>query len=149
VNWGVFFVIGAGLTLGDALAKTGASEWFAAQLAPTLGGLAFPVVLAILMALGFVLTQLMNNVTIGAIMAPVLITLANAIGVPPASLVVPTIMAVALAFMLPSASARMTMVAVTGAVDRRSMIRTGMIVGVPALLALYGFFYVVARLGLF
>ena len=45
VNWGVFFVIGAGLTLGDALAKTGASEWFAAQLAPTLGGLPFPAIL--------------------------------------------------------------------------------------------------------
>jgi len=26
VNWGVFFVIGAGLTLGDALDKTGASD---------------------------------------------------------------------------------------------------------------------------
>lgn len=149
VNWGVFFVIGAGLTLGDALAKTGASEWFAAQLAPTLGGLPFPAILAILMLIGFSLTQFMNNVTIGAIMAPVLITLAEATGMPPASLVVPTIMAVALAFMLPSASARMTMVAVTGAVDQRTMMRTGLIVGVPALLLLYGFFYLVSMMGLF
>lgn len=149
VNWGVFFVIGAGLTLGDSLAKTGASEWFAAQLAPTLGGLPFPAILAILMLIGFSLTQLMNNVTIGAIMAPVLITLAQATGMPPASLVIPTMMAVALAFTLPSASARMTMVAVTGAVDRGIMVRSGLIVGVPGLLALYGFFYAVARLGLF
>ena len=149
VNWGVFFVIGAGLTLGDALTKTGASEWFAEQLAPSLEGLPFPAILAILMVVGFSLTQLMNNVTIGAIMTPVLITLGEAMGMPPASLVVPTIMAVALAFMLPSASARMTMVAVTGAVDRRDMVRTGMIVGVPALLAVYGFFFVVARFGLF
>lgn len=149
VNWGVFFVIGAGLTLGDALGKTGASQWFADQLAPSLNGLPFPVILAILMVIGFSLTQLMNNVTIGAIMAPVLITLASAIGVPPESLVIPTIMAVALAFMLPSASARMTMVAVTGAVERSTMVRTGLIVGIPALLILYVFFFAVAQLGLF
>ena len=149
VNWGVFFVIGAGLTLGDALDKTGASQWFADQLAPSLGGLPYPIIIAILMVVGFSLTQLMNNVTIGAIMAPVLITLAHAIGVPPASLVIPTIMAVALAFMLPSASARMTMVAVTGAVDRGVMVRTGLIVGLPALLLLYVFFYAIAQLGLF
>jgi solute carrier family 13 (sodium-dependent dicarboxylate transporter), member 2/3/5 len=149
VNWGVFFVIGAGLTLGDALGKTGASEWFAAQLAPSLAGMSFAAILAVIMVVGFSLTQLMNNVTIGAIMAPVLITLAEATGMPPASLVVPTIMAVGLAFMLPSASARMTMVAVTGAVDQRNMVRTAAIVGVPALLAAYGFFYAVARFGLF
>ena len=40
VNWGVFFVIGAGLTLGDALGKTGASAWVADQIAPSLIGLA-------------------------------------------------------------------------------------------------------------
>ena len=82
-------------------------------------------------------------------MAPVLITLAQAIGVPPASLVIPTIMAVALAFTLPSASARMTMVAVTGAVDRGIMVRTGIIVGIPAILLLYVFFIVISRVGLF
>jgi sodium-dependent dicarboxylate transporter 2/3/5 len=149
VNWGVFFVIGAGLTVGESLAKTGASEWFAAQLAPTLGGMTFPAILAILMLLGFTLTQFMNNVTIGAIMAPVLITLAQATGMPPASLVIPTIMSLALAFMLPSASARMTMVSVTGAVDQRTMLRTGLIVGLPSVLLLYGFFFVLAYLGLF
>jgi sodium-dependent dicarboxylate transporter 2/3/5 len=149
VNWGVFFVIGAGLTLGDSLEKTGASEWFAAQLAPMLGNMTFPAILAVLMLLGFTLTQFMNNVTIGAIMAPVLITLAEATGMPPASLVIPTVMSLALAFMLPSASARMTMVSVTGAVDQKTMLRTGLIVGVPSILLLYGFFFVLAHLGLF
>ena len=43
VNWGVFFVIGAGLTLGDALNKTGASQWFADIVAPLLMGLPYTV----------------------------------------------------------------------------------------------------------
>lgn len=148
VNWGVFFVIGAGLTLGDALDKTGASAWFAELLAPSLQGLPFAVVLGLLVFIGFFLTQFMNNVTLGAILTPVLVTLGQAMGVDPVSLVVPTIMAVALAFMLPSASARMTLVAVTGAVERRDMVRTGLIVGVPAALLVYGFFYILSTIGL-
>ncbi len=147
VDWGVFFVIGAGLTMGDALGKTGASQWFADMLAPTLNGLPYPIILAILMLMGFVLTQFMNNVTLGAILAPVLITLAMAIGVPAASLVIPTIMAVEMAFMLPSGSARMSMVAVTGAIDHSTMIRTGLIIGAPAVLVLYLFFYLISVLG--
>jgi len=62
VNWGVFFVIGAGLTLGDALEKTGASAWFANLVAPSLEGLPLFGVLAALILLAFCITQFMNNV---------------------------------------------------------------------------------------
>ncbi len=149
VNWGVFFVIGAGLTLGDALDKTGASAWFAEMLAPALQGMPYAAVLGILVVTGFTLTQFMNNVTLGAILAPVLVTLGQAMGVNPASLVAPVIVSVALAFVLPSASARMTMVAVTGAVERNVMMKTGLIVGIPAAALVYAFFFLLSSSGLF
>jgi sodium-dependent dicarboxylate transporter 2/3/5 len=148
VNWGVFFVIGAGLTLGDALGKTGASAWFADLLAPTLQGLPYLAVLAILVGGAFVLTQFMNNVTLGAIMAPILVSLAQAGGIPPTRLVLPMIMTLALAYMLPSASARMTLVAVTGAVESKDMIRAGLVVGVPSALFILAFFFVLSNLGM-
>jgi sodium-dependent dicarboxylate transporter 2/3/5 len=148
VNWGVFFVIGAGLTLGDALGKSGASVWLASILAPMLQGLPYEIILIVLVIIGFAITQFMNNVTLGAILAPVLITLGHASGIAPARMVIPTIMAVALAFMLPSASARMTLAAVTGAVERKSMIRAGFIVGAPSALIVIIFFYLLSRLGL-
>jgi sodium-dependent dicarboxylate transporter 2/3/5 len=147
VNWGVFFVIGAGLTLGNALDKTGAGSWFASILAPTLEGLPYLVVLSVLVLTGFVLTQFMNNVTLGAILTPVLITLGEAAGIAPTRLVLPTIIAVALAFMLPSASARMTLVAVTGAVSNKTMIRAGLVVGLPSALFVLIFFYVMSLFG--
>lgn len=147
VNWGVFFVIGAGLTLGNALDKTGAGEWFANMLAPTLSGLPYGVVLSVLVLTGFALTQFMNNVTLGAILAPVLITLAEASGILPTRLVIPTIMAVALAFALPSGSARMTLVSVTGAVSNKTMLRAGLIVGLPSALVVLVFFYAMSLLG--
>ncbi len=147
VNWGVFFVIGAGLTLGDALDKTGANTWFAGLLAPTLTGLPFEVILTVLILIGFTVTQFINNVPLGAILAPVLISLGQASGIDPVRLVVPTTLAVGLAYMLPGASARMTLVAVTGAVDRREMIRTGFLVGVPSMIFIWAFFLILARIG--
>ncbi len=147
VNWGVFFVIGAGLTVGDALAKTGASAWFAGLVAPMLEGLPYVVILTALVLIGFVITQFMNNVTLGAILAPILITLGEATGIAPARLVIPTIMAVALSFMLPGASARMSLVAVTGAVERKNMLRSGLIVGVPSACVVLIFFYLMSLLG--
>lgn len=140
VNWGVFFVIGAGLTLGDALNKTGASAWFAEIVSPMLLGLPYVVVLMLLIGGAFVLTQFMNNVTLGAIWAPILISLGQASGIAPQRLLLPAIMSLALAYMLPSASARMTLVSVTGAVERKDMMRAGIIVGIPSALFILFFF---------
>ena len=148
VNWGVFFVIGAGLTLGDARDKSGASVWLASILAPLLQGLPYEVVLIALVLVGFIITQFMNNVTLGAILAPVLITLGQASGIAPERMVIPTIMAVGLACMLPGASARMTLAAVTGAVERKSMLWAGLVVGVPAAILVIIFFYVMSQLSL-
>lgn len=148
VNWGVFFVIGAGLSLGDALDKTGASAWFANQLAPLFDGLPYVVILTGLVVIAFVLTQFMNNVTLGAILTPVLITLAEASAIAPARLVIPAVFTLALAYMLPAASARMTLVAVTGAVERRDMVRAGMVVGIPSALFIILFFYAMSSLGM-
>jgi sodium-dependent dicarboxylate transporter 2/3/5 len=147
VNWGIFFVIGAGLTMGDALDKTGASVWFAEMLAPLLYGLPYVVILGALVLVGFGLTQLMSNVTLGAILVPVLITLGQASGIDPTRLVIPTIMSVALAYMFPGASARMTLVAVTGLVERKNMVRAGLIVGVPSAIFVFIFFYIMSRFG--
>ena len=148
VNWGVFFVIGAGLTLGDALEKTGASAWFANLVAPTFEGLPFFGVLAALILLAFCITQFMNNVPLGAILAPVLITLGQASGIDPVRLVIPTIFAVALAFALPSGSARMILIAVTGVVNRQEMLRTGVIVGLACSSAIFVYFLLLSQLGL-
>ncbi len=148
VNWGVFLVIGAGFTLGDALDKTGANAWIAELAEPLLGGLPYAVTLLIVVGLGFVITQFINNVTLGAIFSPILVALAHAIGVPPAQLVVPTILAVGLAYMLPSASARMALVAVTGTVERAQMVRTGLIVGLPSMVVIYLFFVLLRAVGL-
>jgi sodium-dependent dicarboxylate transporter 2/3/5 len=148
VNWGVFLVIGAGFTLGDALAKSGANAWFASALAPVLISLPTAVVIFAVVAIAFTITQFINNVALGAILTPVLMGVAQASGVPAERLVLPAIIALGLAFTLPGGSARMTLVAVSGAVERSQMVRVGLLIALPAALVVALFFTILGVVGL-
>jgi sodium-dependent dicarboxylate transporter 2/3/5 len=148
VNWGIIFVIGAGLALGDALDKSGASSWIVSLIEPALNGLPYAVVLAFLVVSTFIFTQFMNSVTYGAIVSPILVTLGVSSGILPTRLILPFVFTLALCYMLPNSSARMTLVAVSGAVDTKSMLRSGLYVGIPSAIIVYLFFLVASSLGL-
>jgi sodium-dependent dicarboxylate transporter 2/3/5 len=148
VNWGIIFVIGAGLTLGDALDKTGASQWIVSLIEPALSGLPYVAILALIVTSTFVLTQFMNSVTYGAILSPILVTLGVSSGIAPPRLILPFVFTLALCYMLPNSSARMTLVAVSGAVDTKDMLRSGLAVGIPSALLVFLFFVVLSTLGL-
>ncbi len=148
VNWGIIFVIGAGLTLGDALDKSGASAWIVGLVEPLLGGLPYIAILALLIISTFTLTQFMNSVTYGAILSPILVTLGVTSGIAPPRLILPFVFTLALCYMLPNSSARMTLVAVSGAVDSPRMLRSGLIVGIPSAIFVFVFFAVLSTLGL-
>jgi sodium-dependent dicarboxylate transporter 2/3/5 len=148
VNWGIIFVIGAGLSLGDALDKSGASAWLVSLVEPTLSGLPYLAILAILVTSTFVLTQFMNSVTYGAILSPILVTLAVTTGIMPTRLVLPFVFTLALCYMLPNSSARMTLVAISGAVDTNELLRSGLFVGLPSALFVFLFFAVLSVVGL-
>ncbi len=148
VNWGIIFVIGAGLSLGDALDKSGASAWIVSLVEPALRGLPYLAILALLVISTFVLTQFMNSVTYGAILSPILVTLAVTTNMIPTRLVLPFVFTLALCYMLPNSSARMTLVAVSGAVDTRTQLRSGLVVGLPSALFVFLFFALLSAAGL-
>ena len=50
--------------------------------------------------------------------------------------------------MLPNSSARMTLVAVSGAVDSPRMLRSGLIVGIPSAIFVFLFFAILSSVGL-
>jgi di/tricarboxylate transporter len=90
----------------------------------------------------------MNSVTYGAIVSPILVTLGVSSGILPTRLILPFVFTLALCYMLPNSSARMTLVAVSGAVDTKSMLRSGLYVGIPSAIIVYLFFLVASSLGL-
>jgi sodium-dependent dicarboxylate transporter 2/3/5 len=66
VSWGIFFIIGAGLSLGEALVRTGVTDWVASALAPLINGTPLLVSMLTMTFLTALLTNLLNNTTIAA-----------------------------------------------------------------------------------
>jgi sodium-dependent dicarboxylate transporter 2/3/5 len=149
VSWGIFLIIGAGLSLGETLSRTGATDWFADLIVPLVSGPPLLVSMLLLVFLSALLTNVMNNTTIAAVFVPILITLAQA---DPAfdavQLVMPVTLATTFGYSLPSASGRMSLIAASGIINRSEMLRYGAIMTVASSVVLGLFFYLLAVLNL-
>lgn len=149
VSWGIFFIIGAGLSLGEALSRTGVTDWLATLITPVVSGPPLLVTLLVLVYLSALLTNILNNTTIAAVFVPILIAIAKVDpSLNPVQLVLPVTLATTFGYSLPSASGRMALVAGTGIVKSRDMMRYGLVMtGVSAaILGLY--FWVLSLLNL-
>jgi sodium-dependent dicarboxylate transporter 2/3/5 len=147
VSWGIFLIIGAGLSLGETLSRTGATEWFADLIVPLVSGPPLLVSMMLLVFLSALLTNVMNNTTIAAVFVPILISLAQA---DPAfdavQLVLPVTLATTFGYSLPSASGRMSLIAASGIINRNEMMRYGLVMTFISSLVLGLFFYLLAVL---
>ena len=150
VSWGIFFIIGAGLSLGQALTRTGVTDWLATLITPVVSGPPLLVTLLILVYLSALLTNVLNNTTIAAVFVPILIAIAetdptlNAV-----QLVLPVALATTFGYSLPSASGRMALVAGSGIVDSKDMMRYGLIMTLVSAAILGLYFWVINALGAF
>lgn len=149
VSWGIFLIIGAGLSLGETLSRTGATEWFAGLITPLIKGPPLFLSLLLMVFLSALMTNIMNNTTIAAVFVPILISLAQA---DPAfnavQLVLPVTLATTFGYSLPSASGRMALIAASGIVDRSEMMRYGLVLTAISSLVLGLFFYILVLLNL-
>lgn len=128
VSWGVFFVIGAGLALGETLSRTGATEYIAVLVEPIIVGPPLLVALLLLCYVAALMTNIVNNTTITAVLVPVLIGVSASVpDVDPVALVMPVTLATTFGYSLPSASGRMALVASTGIIGRGEMLRYGLV----------------------
>ena len=149
VSWGMFFAISAGLALGEALVRSGATDWLAGLISPVIRGTPIIVGLLFLVFMSSLLTNVVNNATVAAVFVPILISIArhdpsfNSV-----QLVLPLTLATTFGYALPSASGRMALISATGIVDRRLMARVGMIVTFISALLLAALFYILIGLGL-
>ena len=149
VSWGIFLIIGAGLSLGETLSRTGATDWFAGLIVPLVIGPPLIVSMMLLVFLSALLTNVMNNTTIAAVFVPIMITIAqgdpafNAV-----QLVLPVTLATTFGYSLPSASGRMSLIAASGIINRSEMMRYGLVMTVVSSTVLGLFFYLLAVLNL-
>jgi sodium-dependent dicarboxylate transporter 2/3/5 len=149
ISWGFLFIIGGGLSLGETLNRTGVASWFGTLLEPVITTSPLPIAILLLVFLSALLTNVINNATVVAIFVPILINIAqtepmfNAV-----QLVLPVTMATTFGYSLPSASGRMALISATGIVERREMMRCGLILTVISSLFLALYFYILIVTGL-
>jgi sodium-dependent dicarboxylate transporter 2/3/5 len=136
VNWGVLILIGGGLTLGQGLIESGASEWLAILMADEISTFHPLLFLAIVVAIGVFATEIISNTAVAANLAPILMGIALQIGVSQGSLVIPVVIATSMAFMLPVATPPNALVHACGYVTQTDMMRIGIRLNVLAIVVI-------------
>jgi di/tricarboxylate transporter len=101
VEWKSAFLVAGMLPLGTALAKTGAAALLGNALVDTLGHNGIMILLAGLVGLTILFTQVMNGAAVAAIMAPIGIQIGLIVGADPRTLAMAIALATSVAFITP------------------------------------------------
>ncbi len=126
IDWGLIIFFGGALSLGAALLNTGAAAWLINDLIGALGGNASTVsIMLLLMIIGVLITQVMSNIALSAILIPLSVTLAAAQGQPIGIYAVPVAIACSLSFMFPMADPTVAMAYGTGYVKIKEILKAG------------------------
>lgn len=142
VSWGLFFAISAGLALGDALNRSGATDWLTRLVYPVISGFPFLLSLTLVVFASALLTNVVNNATVVAVFVPIMIEVARVdpyFNAP--QLVLPLTLATTFGYSLPSASGRMALISATGIVKSRDIFSYGMIITFASSILLIALFY--------
>lgn len=126
IDWGLIMFFGGALSLGAALLNTGAAEWLIKDLLAFLGpNPSVLLVVVLLMVIALLITQVMSNVALAAILVPLSVTLAQSQSLPIGTYAVPVAIACSLSFMLPMADPTVAIAYGTGFVKIKEIFKAG------------------------
>jgi sodium-dependent dicarboxylate transporter 2/3/5 len=126
IHWDVLLLFMGGLTLGDVVEQTGLAASLAEPLAHGLQGVpSFWVLLTAVLFTVFV-SELLSNTATAALLIPLLLPLAQPLGIQPVALAIPVAIAASTAFMMPVGTPPNAMVYATGLIPQRDMLRLGL-----------------------
>jgi solute carrier family 13 (sodium-dependent dicarboxylate transporter), member 2/3/5 len=126
---GVLLLFGGGLSLAAAVSDSGLDEWFGEQV-EGLGALPIVLLIAAVVAIVMMLTEVTSNTATAATFIPVLGGVAIGIGADPMTLLIPAALAATCAFMLPVGTPPNAIVFGTGTVKITEMARGGVVLNV-------------------
>ncbi len=124
-EWGVLLLFGGGLCLSAVLQHSGASQYLAAQLGGWLAQAPSGLMLLLLCAFVVLLTELVSNTAVAALLIPLLLALATPLGLPAPLLVVLVALGASCAFMLPVATPPNAIAFASGEISQPQMMRCG------------------------
>ena len=140
--WGILILFGGGLALAKGMASSGLVDVITESIQN--GGFSPIIVVCLLIVLMLFMTELMSNVALVAVLAPVVAGIAIGLNIPILNVLIPVTMASSCAFMLPMATPPNAIVFASGYVKVSEMARAGIILNVLAvgLLILYYLFVI-------
>jgi sodium-dependent dicarboxylate transporter 2/3/5 len=127
--WGVLLLFGGGLSLAGAVASSGLDAWIGAQV-EVLGALPVILLVAAVVTLVLLLTEITSNTATAATFIPVLGGVAIGIGADSMTLLIPAALAATCAFMLPVGTPPNAIVFGSGTVTIGQMARGGLALNV-------------------
>lgn len=135
--WGILILFGGGLALAKGMASSGLVALITEAIAS--GELNILLTVSLLIVLMLFMTELMSNVALVAVLAPVVAGVAIGLNIPILNLLIPVTMASSCAFMLPMATPPNAIVFASGYVKVSQMARAGVILNLisTGLLILY------------
>lgn len=148
ISWDIFLIIGAGLALGEGMRFSGAATWIADILVGATGELHLLLIMFMIVMLTIALSNLMSNSATVAILAPILIGMAEALEIDAKFLVLACGMSVSLSFITPIGTPPFTLIFSTGMVSRSELARGGLKVTIPSMIAILVIVYLLVLTGL-
>jgi len=136
--WGILILFGGGLALASGLSGTGVID-FIGELVSSNKALSAFVVGAILIAVMLFMTELMSNVALVAIFAPVVAGIALGLDQKIVYMLIPVAMASSCAFMLPMATPPNAIVFASGYIKVHEMVKAGIWLNLISILILIVF----------
>ncbi|MDG2194834.1 MAG: DASS family sodium-coupled anion symporter [Polaribacter sp.] len=140
--WGILILFGGGLALAKGMATSGLVDLITETIAA--GNFNVVLTVSLLIVLMLFMTELMSNVALVSVLAPVVAGIAVGLNIPILNVLIPVTMASSCAFMLPMATPPNAIVFASGYVKVSQMARVGIILNTlaVALLILYYLFVI-------
>ena len=132
--WGILILFGGGLALAKGMSTTGIVSLITDAIAAA--NLNVLITASLLILLMLFMTELMSNVALVAVLAPVVAGIALGLEIPILYLLIPVTMASSCAFMLPMATPPNAIVFASGYVKVAQMARVGIVINLIAVVLL-------------
>lgn len=134
IQWELIFLVGGGLLLGEAMSVSGTARKISSLISFYKDVIPPVLVLVIISGLSLLLTNFISNSATSAILIPVAIQSAEALGLNPVPFAVSVALSAVIAFITPVGVASTALVYSTGRVTRGDLIKTGVLTAIPTFL---------------
>jgi sodium-dependent dicarboxylate transporter 2/3/5 len=140
--WGILLLFGGGLALAKGMDASGLVDVITEAIKS--GDFNITITVSLLIILMLFMTELMSNVALISVLAPVVAGIAIGLNIPILNVLIPVTMASSCAFMLPMATPPNAIVFASGYVKVSEMVKAGILLNIFAviLLILYYLFVI-------